>query len=39
MNGFRYKEYKQGRRFILKIIPGESLEKCITQFALTENIH
>ncbi len=39
MKGFKYKEYKQGRRFILKIIPGESLVECITQFALTENIH
>jgi predicted DNA-binding protein with PD1-like motif len=39
MSGFRYKEYKQGRRFILKIIPGESLVECITQFALKENIH
>lgn len=38
MSGFRYKEYSQGRRFILKIIPGESLVECITQFALRENI-
>jgi hypothetical protein len=39
MKGFWYKEYSQGRRFIIKIIPGESLVECITQFAYQENIH
>ena len=39
MKGFWYKEYSQGRRFIIKIIPGESLVECITQFAYKENIH
>lgn len=38
MKGLMYKEYGQGRRFILKIMPGESLVECITQFAFTENI-
>ena len=37
--GFWYKEYTQGRRFIIKIIPGESLVECIKQFVLKENIH
>jgi predicted DNA-binding protein with PD1-like motif len=39
MNGFWYKEYSQGRRFIIKIIPGEHLVECITKFAYKENIH
>lgn len=39
MKGFWYKEYSQGRRFIIKIIPGESLVECITNFAYQENIH
>ncbi len=37
--GFWYKEYTQGRRFIVKILPGESLVNCIKQFILKENIH
>lgn len=38
MEGYRYKEYRQGRRFILKIMPGESLVECITRFAYREKI-
>jgi len=38
MSGFWYKEYSQGRRFIIKIIPGENLVECITKFAYKENI-
>ena len=37
--GFWYKEYTQGRRFIVKILPGESLVSCIKEFILKENIH
>ena len=37
--GFWYKEYTQGRRFIVKILPGESLVNCIKEFILKENIH
>lgn len=37
--GFWYKEYTQGRRFIVKILPGESLVTCIKQFIVKENIH
>lgn len=36
--GFRYKEYKQGRRFILKILPGHSLLDCIRQILRQENV-
>jgi hypothetical protein len=36
--GFWYKEYTQGRRFILKILPGESLVDCITQLIRKEKI-
>jgi len=37
--GYWYKEYTQGRRFILKILPGESLVNCLKQFILKENVH
>ena len=37
--GLWYKEYKQGRRFIVKIRPGESLVNSIKQLVNTENIH
>jgi predicted DNA-binding protein with PD1-like motif len=33
-----YKQYTQGRRFILKIRPGESLVKCLKQLVVKENI-
>lgn len=36
--GFRYKEYKQGRRFLVKILPGESLVGCIKQILREENV-
>src|SRR5476649_268937 len=39
MEGIWYKEYSQGRRFIIKIIPGENLVESITKFAYKENIH
>ena|ERR1039457_4261365 len=38
MKGFWYKEYNEGRRFIIKIIPGEKLMECITTFAHKESI-
>ena len=37
--GLWYKEYKQGRRFIVKIRPGESLVNSIKQLVNTESIH
>lgn len=37
--GFCYKEYTQGRRFIIKVHPGESIVKCISEFVTIENIH
>ena len=37
--GLWYKEYKQGRRFIVKIRPGESLVNSIKQLVNTENIY
>ena len=36
--GFWYKEYKQGRRFFVKILPGENLVERIKQLAEEENI-
>jgi len=36
--GFWYKEYTQGRRFIIKILPGESLVECIGAFVKAEKI-
>lgn len=38
MEGFWYKEYREGRRFIIKMIPGENLVECITKFAYKENV-
>ena len=35
---FWYKEYTQGRRFIIKIMPGESLVRCIREFIAREKI-
>ena len=37
--GVWYKEYKQGRRFLVKIRPGESLVQSIKQIAVQEEIH
>ena len=37
--GVCYKEYKQGRRFLIKIRPGESLLQSISQIAVQETIH
>ena len=39
MEGLWYKECRQGRRFIIKITPGESLTDKILQFAYKENVH
>ena len=36
--GFWHKEYMQGRRFIIKILPGESLVGCLSQFIGREKI-
>ena len=36
--GLWYKEYKQGRRFLVKIRPGESLVESIKQLASKESI-
>jgi len=36
--GYRYKEYSQGRRFFLKILPGESLVNSLIQFTKEENV-
>jgi uncharacterized protein len=33
-----YKEYTQGRRYFLKIVPGESLRGCITKFVSEKKI-
>ncbi|MEI7611829.1 MAG: PPC domain-containing DNA-binding protein [Betaproteobacteria bacterium] len=33
-----YKEYKQGRRFLVKILPGESLVDCIKELVTTEKV-
>jgi len=37
--GFWYKEYTQGRRFIIKVLPGESLVECIREFVKTEQVN
>ena len=37
--GVWYKEYKQGRRFLIKIRPGESVAQSIKQIATQEEIH
>ena len=37
--GVWYKEYRQGRRFLIKIRPGESLVQNIKQIAVQEEIH
>lgn len=36
--GLWYKEYKQGRRFLVKIVPGESLVGRISELINTEKI-
>ena len=36
--GTWYKEYKQGRRFLVKILPGESLVDCIKELVAKEKI-
>jgi uncharacterized protein len=38
MNGYRYKEYTQGRRFFLKLLPGESLIDGLMRFAAEKHI-
>lgn len=38
MEGLWYKECTQGRRFIIKIIPGESLTNRLLQFAHMEDV-
>ncbi|WP_263772232.1 PPC domain-containing DNA-binding protein [Propionivibrio soli] len=35
---FRYKEYKQGRRFLLKILPGQSLVENIKKLVVKESV-
>ena len=37
--GVWYKEYRQGRRFLIKIRPGESVVQSIKQIAVQEEIH
>ena len=36
---FWFREYKQGRRFIVKIRPEESITKCITELVTQEKIN
>ncbi len=36
--GFWYKEYRQGRRFFLKLLPGERLADVLARFAQKERI-
>ncbi|WP_022851979.1 PPC domain-containing DNA-binding protein [Limisalsivibrio acetivorans] len=38
MHGHWYKEYTQGRRFVLKISPGENLRDHLLQFASEVNL-
>ena len=38
MEGLWYKECSQGRRFIIKIIPGESLTNRLLEFAFLEDV-
>lgn len=37
--GYLYREYIQGRRFLLKILPGESLLQKLLAFTEEENVH
>lgn len=37
-DGYLYKEYRQGRRFILKLLPGEQLVDVLSRFAQRERI-
>lgn len=37
--GVWYKEYRQGRRFLMKIRPGESLVQSLKQIASQEEVH
>ena len=39
MENVRYKTYQEGRRFLVKIRPGESLVANIKQIAVQEEIH
>ncbi|MEO8410255.1 MAG: PPC domain-containing DNA-binding protein [Propionivibrio sp.] len=39
VKGLWYKEYRQGRRFFIKIRPGESLVDNIKQFITEQKIH
>lgn len=36
--GYHYKAYEQGRRFILKILPGELVAARLTEFAREEGV-
>lgn len=36
--GYWYKEYRQGRRFFLKLLPGERLVDVLTRFAAKEAV-
>ncbi|KIH75743.1 hypothetical protein SAMN05660860_02864 [Geoalkalibacter ferrihydriticus] len=38
MKGFWYKEWQEGRRFILKIKPGQRLKQCLSQFVADRGI-
>jgi predicted DNA-binding protein with PD1-like motif len=37
-HGYWYKEYRQGRRFLLKLLPGERLIDVLSRFAQREQI-
>lgn len=36
--GYWYKEYAQGRRFLIKMLPGESVINCLREFTGREKI-
>ncbi|BCR05527.1 hypothetical protein DESUT3_25960 [Desulfuromonas versatilis] len=38
MEGFWYKEWSQGRRFVIKISPGEPLRKRLLEFAASAGV-
>ena len=37
--GYWFKEYTQGRRYFLKVLPGESLRGAIKRFVHAQKIH
>jgi hypothetical protein len=39
MEGFWFKEVAQGRRFVIKITPGESIQKRVVDFARAAGVH